>query len=115
MKLFLRPLVCGSHLCGCVYCGYNFASVYESAWGPSHLQRDADLVSCPRCEWQFYGILRGFRHEEPVPVDDRDAELASCPRCRQQFYGILRGFRHEEQVPGDDRDAERLASCPPCR
>ena len=72
-------------------------------------------VSCPGCRRQFGGILRGFRHEEPVPVDARDAEPGSCPGCRWQFGGIFRGMCHEQQVPGDERRCQGvLRDCDRC-
>ena len=70
-----------------VFCSHWFDSGHmlcQSTEAPGfHL--DAGPASCTRCWWQFCWILRGFRHEEQVPVDARDAESASCPRCRWQF------------------------------
>ena len=64
VKLFLRPFVYGSHLCSCAYAwfdnGYNFASVYEKRFGPSHLPRDAEIASCPRCGRGGGGSFSGF-------------------------------------------------------
>ena len=85
---------------GSISCYARCIAGIRQAW---HLHLDAVSASCPRCEWHFYGILRGFRLEEPVPVDARDAEPGSCRGCRWQCGGIFRGLCHEQQVPGDER------------
>ena len=53
-----------------------------------HLLRDAEPESCPRCWWQFCGIMVGLWHEENVLGDAR--------RCQGVFRA---GFSGDSRAP----------------